>query len=299
MSGLGKRVGNLSNGVLAEGEFRGINFSNTIMTAISVIGLTYPRAARAYSRAPEKTEEQRKNEGWFSRMFKKDASEIKEIAIRDPISALSVVFAVPLLTRGMIKSYEGKSGFVLINHEVDEGKGFKKFLKYLNPYNSITPLGNAELNALYGKVDSHSKLVNVCEYLAKKGGDLEKIFAKSLEKEKVFNEVAENSFTLKSIKNEAKEVKNAKIIDFIKKADKAMQQTMVESLLPTLKKNKPLGIAKTLNAIPFFMNLLVVSPFILGSLIPNYTYKLTRNANSQNNEAMSINNAKQMEKVNA
>lgn len=282
MSSLGKQTGKLSNGVLAEGEFRGINFSNTIMSAISIIGLTYPRAARAYARAPEKTPEQRQNEGWFSRMFKKDASEIKEIAIRDPISALSVVFAVPLLTRGMIKSYEGTSGFVLINHQENEGTGFKKFLKYLNPYNSITPLENAELEALYGKVDSHNKLVNVCEFLTKKGGDLEKIFAKAIEKEAVFND---STFTLKSIQNEAREVKNAKILEFIKSADAAMQAKMVDSLLPTLKKNKALGIAKTLNAIPFFLNLLVISPFILGSVIPKYTYKLTRNANAQKTEA--------------
>ena len=284
VSKLGKKVGNLSDATLAEGEFRGINFSNTIMSGISILGLTYPRAARAYSRAPEKTPEQRQNEGWFSRMFKKDASEIKEIAIRDPISALSVVFAVPLLTRAMVKSYEDASGFVLINHQADEGKGFKKVLKYLNPYNSIAVLENAELEALYGKVDSHNKLVNVCEFLSRKGGDLEKIFAKSELKENVFNETSNGSFSLKSIQTEAKQVKNEKILNYIKNADEAMQKTMVESLLPTLKKNKALGIAKTLNALPFFLNLLVISPILLGMVIPKYTYKLTRNANAKPTE---------------
>ena len=56
---------------------------------------------------------------------------------------------------------------------------------------------------------------------------------------------------------------------------------MVDSLLPVFKKNKALGIAKTLNALPFFLNLLVVSPFLLGILIPKYTYKLTRKSNDQ------------------
>ena len=277
-SKLGKQVGKLSNTTLAEGEFNGINFSNTIMTGISVVGLTVPRAKRAYERAPEKTPEQRQNEGWFSKLFKKDASEIKEIAVRDPISALSVVFAVPLLTRAMVKSYESKSGFVLINHLKDEGSGIKKFLKYLNPYNSIAVLGNAELDALYGKVDTHNKLLNVSEYIASKGGDLEKIFAKSQFKEDVFNS---STFTLASIKKEARDVKNAKIIELIKNADAKMQKTMVDSLLPVFKKNKALGIAKTLNALPFFLNLLVVSPFLLGILIPKYTYKLTRKSNDQ------------------
>jgi hypothetical protein len=34
VSKLGKKVGNLSDATLAEGEFRGINFSNTIMSGI-------------------------------------------------------------------------------------------------------------------------------------------------------------------------------------------------------------------------------------------------------------------------
>ena len=101
-SSLGKRISRFGNTTLEQGEFNGINFTPTLMTGISILGLTYPRAKRAYDRAPEKTEEQRMNEGWFSRMFKKDASEIKEIAVRDPISALAVTFAVPLLTRWIV-----------------------------------------------------------------------------------------------------------------------------------------------------------------------------------------------------
>jgi len=283
-SGIGKKTAKWGNFALAEGEFHGINFSSTVMTALSIVGLTIPRGKRAYDRAPEKTPEQRQNEGWFSRLFDKDVSEIKEIAVRDPISALSVVFAVPLLTRAMVNAYEKSSGFVLINHLENEGKGLKKFLNYLNPYNSISVLSNKELDALYGKVDTHSKLVNVSEYIAKKGGDLEKIFAKSIDKAEIFNE---NTFTLNSLRETAKgmenkkaalEFKNNKIIELIKKADATMQNKMVNSLLPTLKNNKALGAAKTLNALPFFLNLMVISPFILGVVIPKYTYALTRNA---------------------
>ncbi len=275
-SAMGKKIANWKDFALAEGEFHGFNFSNTLMSAISIVGLTIPRASRAYERAPIKDPETRKNEGWFSRLFKKDISEIKEIMVRDPLSALFVVFAVPLATRGMIKSYEKASGFVLINHEADEGKGFKKFLKYLNPYNGISVISNAELDALYGGVDSHNKLVNVCEYLDKKGGDLEKIFSKAEMKEEVFNE---NSFTLKSLRKLKTAEKNKQILEYIKAADSGLQTKMVDSLLPALKKlknNKALGIAKSLSSIPFLLNLIVVSPFLLGVTIPKYTYKLTR-----------------------
>ena len=276
-SAIGKKIAGWKDFVLAEGEFHGFNFSPTLMSAISVVGLTIPRGARAYERAPIKTEEQRKNEGWFDRLFKKDISEIKEIAVRDPLSALFVVFAVPLATRGIIKSYEKKSGFVLIDHEKDEGKGLKKLGKYLNPYSNISVINNAELDALYGGIDSHKKLVNVCEYLDRKGGNLARIFSYSGSQESIFN--AKDSFTLDSIKKMDIAEKNKKILDYIRNANPELQTKMVDTLLPALKKlknNRALGIAKTLNSLPFLLNLIVISPFLLGVTIPKYTYKLTR-----------------------
>lgn len=279
-SSLGKKISGMGNTALAEGEFHGINFTPTLMTGISILGLTYPRAKRAYDRAPEKDPITRQHEGWFSRMFKKDASEIKEIAVRDPISALSVTFAVPLLTRWMVKGYEKSTGFVLMNNP-ENTSGFKKFLSYINPYSSVEVLGNAQLNALYGKIDSHKKLVNVCEYLDRKGGDLEKIFAKANDKTQVFNE---SNFTLASIKDLSVKDKNSKILKVIKEAKPEEYQKFLDALLPTAKnlsKNKALAAAKAFNSIPFFLNLVIVSPILLGWGIPKYTYKLTREASDQ------------------
>lgn len=281
-SSLGKQVSKLGNTTLAESEFHGINFTPTLMTGISILGLTYPRAKRAYDRAPEKSPEVRQNEGWFSRMFKKDASEIKEIAVRDPISALSVTFAVPLLTRWMVKGCEKYSGFVLMNRPENVQSKFKNFLNYINPYSSIEVLGNAELNALYGKIDSHERLVNVCEYLDRKGGDLEKIFAKAANKEAVFNE---SNFTLKSIQKLDVKEKNSKILKVLREAKEAEHGKILEALLPAaekLKNNKALAAAKTFNSLPFFLNLVIISPFLLGVAIPKYTYKLTQKANGNN-----------------
>ncbi len=287
-SSLGKKISKLGDTTLAEGEFHGINFTPTLMTGISILGLTYPRAKRAYDRAPEKDPAIRQNEGWFSSMFKKDASEIKEIAVRDPISALSVTFAVPLLTRWMVKLYEKTTGFVLMNNP-ENVNGFKKFLAYINPYSSVEVLDNAQLNALYGKIDSQERLVNVCNYLDRKGGDLEKIFSKAEDKAKVFNE---STFTLASIREMKVKEKNAKIIDLIKKAKPEECKNIIESLLPTaekLSKNKALAAAKAFNSIPFFLNLIIVSPILLGWGIPKYTYKLTREASDQAKKAAAQN----------
>ncbi len=281
-SAMGKKIAKWKDFWLAEGEFNKFNFSPTLMSGISIIGLTIPRGARAYERAPMKTEEQRQKEGWFDRLFKKDISEIKEIAIRDPLSALFVVFAVPLATRGIIKSYEKSSGFVLIDHAKDEGKGLKKLGKYLNPYSNISVINNAELDALYGGIDSHKKLVNVCEYLDRKGGNLARIFSYSKGEDVIFND--KDSFSLKSISKMSVADKNKKVLEYIRNANPELQTKMVDTLLPALKKlknNRALGIAKTLSSIPFLLNLLIVSPFLLGVTIPKYTYKLTRKASDQ------------------
>ena len=91
---LGKILSDRSSGKLAnELEYNGHNFTNTLMASLSLFGLLAPRGMRAYSRAP-------KDENG-----KKDLSELWEILIRDISSSLSVVFAVPILTRVFVNGY--------------------------------------------------------------------------------------------------------------------------------------------------------------------------------------------------
>ena len=183
-------------------EYTGYNFTKTTFACLSTFGLLLPRGKRAWDRA------------CIDENGKRDMTEINEILFRDTISSLSVVFAVPMLTKMLVRTFEDKVGFVLTN-KASEGKNlFKKFIDIINPYSDLQVLSVAELESIYGNIDSKAKLMNFAKFVDSKGGDLEKILSKSENAKELFNE---KTFTLDSIKNEARQTKNNKIIDLFKK----------------------------------------------------------------------------------
>ena len=147
-------------------EYTGYNFTKTTFACLSTFGLLLPRGKRAWDRAQ------------IDENGKRDMTEINEILLRDTVSSLSVVFAVPLLTKALVRMYEDKVGFILTN-KASEGKNmFKKFLDIINPYSDLQVLSVAELESIYGNIDSKSKLMNFAKFVDNKGGDLEKILSK-------------------------------------------------------------------------------------------------------------------------
>ena len=253
-------------------EYDGHNFTQALMLALSGGGLLLPRGIKAYKRAQVD-----ENTG------KKDKTEIYEILIRDLCSSLSVVFAVPMLTRGIVSSYEDKVGFVLMQKDRTK-TGFKKFIDTINPFSESHVLSLKELNYLYGGVNSRNKMLNFCDYINKNDGDLAKIFAKSEFSEAVFNK---NTFELKSIENLSKKEKNAKIINLFKntKDKKLLSDDNINKLMNGVNKSKGktkmLSFAKGLNALPEALAMFVISPIILGWLIPELTYANTRRINAK------------------
>ena len=177
-------------------EYTGYNFSKTTFALLATLGLLLPRGKRAWDRA------QIDDNG------KRDMTEINEILLRDTVSSLSVVFAVPMLTKMIVKSYEDKVGFVLTNRASDGKSGFKKFLDIINPYSDLEVLSVADLDSIYGNIDSKKKFKIFAEFVDKKGGDLEKIISKSDNANLAFNE---KNFSLDSIKNLSRNEKNKKI----------------------------------------------------------------------------------------
>ena len=250
-------------------EYSGYNFSRTTFAALSVFGLLVPRGLRAWNRAQ------------VDENGKRDMTEIKEILLRDTVSSLSVVFAVPILTKVFVSAYEGNSGFVLTN-KASEGKNmFKKFLDVINPYSKLDVLSIADLTTIYGNIDSKSKLMNFANFIDKQGGDLEKILSKSENVKEMFNE---KSFTLDSIRNLSKSKKNKKIISLFEKiesADPKAKNEIISKLMKgsgNIKNNKIAQFARGLNSVPGFISTFIISPVILGVLIPMLTYSNTRKA---------------------
>lgn len=251
-------------------EYSGYNFTKTTFALLSTLGLILPRGKRAWDRAQ------------IDENGKRDMTEINEILLRDTVSSLSVVFAVPMLTKMIVKSYEDKLGFILTNRASDGKSGFKKFLDVINPYSDLEVLSVADLDSIYGNIDSKKKFKNFAEFVDKKGGDLEKIISKSDNANLAFNE---KSFSVESIKNLSRKDKNKKITElFNNLSDETITKIMKGS--GEIKHNKIAKMARGLNSLPGFISTVIISPILLGALIPMLTYHNTRKANAKKLQQM-------------
>lgn len=253
-------------------EYTGYNFTKTTFACLSSFGLLLPRGKRAWDRAA------------IDENGKRDMTEINEILFRDTISSLSVVFAVPMLTKMLVRTFEDKVGFILTN-KASEGKNlFQKVTDIINPYSDLQVLSVAELESIYGNIDSKAKLMNFAKFVDSKGGDLEKILSKSDNAKELFNE---KTFTLDSIKNEARQTKNNKIIDLFKKIetnDPKAKNELISKLMKgsgDIKNNKLAKVARGMNSLPGFISTFILSPILLGVIIPEITYSNTRKAHEK------------------
>lgn len=275
--GFFSKLGNFSTKKIPEKcqallEYTGYNFSKTTFALLATLGLLWPRGKHAWERAS------------VDENGKKDMTEIYEILLRDTVSSLSVVFAVPMLTKMLVKSYEDNVGFVLTNRASDGKNAINKFLDVINPYSDLEVLSVADLDAIYGNIDSKAKLMNFANFVDNKGGDLEKILSKSENQSQMFNE---KTFTLDSIKGLTKEEKNKKILDLFEKfevTDKNAKNEVISKLMKgsgEIKHNRIAKMARGLNSLPGFISTVFISPVILGILIPMLTYSNTRRANAK------------------
>ena len=262
---IGKAISkNKSDFVSSELEYNGHNFTNTLMAGLSVFGLLAPRGMRAYSRA------QVDEDG------KKDLTEVYEILLRDLTSSLAVVFAVPMLTRACVTSYEKQSGFVLMHKDRNNKSKLATALDLLNPYSKAHVLTNSEINSLYNKIDTKEKMLNFCKYIDKNGGDLQKIISKSEDASVLFNK---NTFNLSDIKSLSKAEKNKKIIGEIEKLNSSNSNEIVKKLMKAAKNaksNKITTFARGLTSVPGVLTTFFISPYLLGWFIPRLTYANTR-----------------------
>lgn len=265
ISKIGKFIHNkVPNWMKQEFEYNGINFTPTLMACLSLFGLLLPRSLRAYNRA------------YVDENGKRDMSELHEIWLRDSISSLAVVYTVPILQKLFVSTIEKYQGFVLTNRASD------RFIDKINPYSKLKLLSNKELQALYGNIDSKEKMLNFIKFIDKKGGDLQKILSSSQNAKDIFND---KTFTLESIVHEATKDKNKKIISFFEKLDdNASTKELISKLMKDAGKNKQGSIVKMargLNSIPGFLSTVIISPVILGVLIPMITYSNTRKAHAK------------------
>ena len=253
----------------SEFEYNGFNFTNTLMACLTFVGMMPARIKRANDRA--KVDEN----------GKKDRTEIHEILVRDLSSAFAVIFAVPLITRAFVSSYEKKSGFVLLEKDRNMS-GFKTFIDLINPYSKTHVLTNKEIEILYNSVNNKEKMLNFCKYIDNNGGNLYKILSKS---DDVAKELEKHSFKLADMSKLDRKEANKKILEFFSdiehniNSEKADADKFIEKLMKNtekISKNKIFSFARGLNSVPFIITTFLISPYILGWCIPRLTYANTR-----------------------
>ena len=258
--------------VQREFEYNGYNFTASLMAGLSLFGLLAPRCKRAYDRA------------LVDENGKKDMTEINEILLRDTISSLGVVYTVPILQKGIVSVAENKKGFILTNRASMGKSGFKKFIDAINPYSDLTLFSNKELQALYGNIDSKEKMVNFAKFIEENKGDLASILSYSQNEKEVFND---KTFTLDSLKGMSLSDKNKKIVSFF---EKMKDNKETKDLIIKLMNDNGLGkkssiskMARGLNSVPGFISTVLISPILLGWLIPKLTYHNTRKKHAKMN----------------
>ena len=269
-SKLGKKLSKFveKDFVANELEYNGHNFTNSLMAGLSMFSLLAPRGMKAYNRAQ------------IDENGKRDMTEVSEILIRDLTSSLLVVFAVPMLTRAAVTAYEKNSGFVLMHKDRNMSKK-DTILNLFNPYSKAHVLKNSEIESLYHGIDSKKKMLNFCEFIDKNGGDLQKILSKSDNYEAFMKE---NKINLEELAKLSKKDKNSKIISFFKDFGKGKSEKTVNESIKNLmkgknckpKNNKILSFARGLNSLPGFIATFLISPLLLGIIIPEITYANTR-----------------------
>ena len=249
-------------------EYQGKNFTKTTFACLATFGLLLPRGKKAWDRA-----EIRKD-------GKRDMTEIHEILLRDTVSTLAVVFAVPMFTKMIVRSFEDSTGFVLTNR-ASAGKNFtQRVWDILWPYSNLEVFSMEDLDAIYGNINNKERLQNFAEFIDNKGGDLEKILSKSENTSEIFND---KSFTLELIKNKKREEKNKDIIELFKKLsdkdDKAIEKLMKGT--GDIAHNKIAQFARNMNSRPGFISTVIISPILLGILLPKLTYYFTRKSHEK------------------
>lgn len=165
----------------------------------------------------------------------REPDEFREIATRDVITILTILFAMKGLKTGMCSSAQKRSGLVMIKDMIGKEAGkLKRAQGYFKANDGIEALGKEEILARYSNIKNKDQLVNMMAMVDNEGGNLSKMF--SIEENKGFFSKI-NPFN-KGAKKETPLLDAAKKIfgdDFSDKTNEEMIQ-IVKDITPDNKK---------------------------------------------------------------
>lgn len=243
-------------------EFNGNQLTPALMTTLAAGGLIAPRVNTAVKRAPEDPVTK-----------KKDYSEVPEVLTRDIVSTGAVTFGVPMLSKAIVSSYEGASGFILQNRPEKPMSTFKKILDKMNPFSAYAPYSLSDLGGIYGDINTPKKLNTFSQFIDKNNGSLAKVFKTVENSEQIFNE---HGLDLKALaKQKDRKSANKTIMDAM--ANSEFTDKLLGAIKPEKagKANNILKRARSLNSITTAVTTLFLVPAFLGIVLPKAVYGLT------------------------
>ena len=211
--------------------------------------------------------------------------ELKDILRRDIPSIGAVLFSVPLLNKTMAKVCQEKSGLILSTNPNRKTQGFWK-----NVFDTIRPeKGDRVLNAfdakhLYSGIDDYlsagKPATDFFKVLTDNGANLGKMFKNLKEDapvlENMYKEAGKTGSIFASSNDDILEVVGRA---FKEDAPEAMKKG-AESLKKVFSNADNIFVNKTkfYNSLAGALNLFVITPAILGLLIPSINEKKTKEA---------------------
>lgn len=265
-------------------QFDSLNMSFPVLFSTTYGFVLVPRIIQAKKRDKQKTQGAKN-------------VELNDILRRDIPSIGAVLFSVPLLNKTMAKVCQKKSGLILSTNPNRKTQGFlKNIFDTIRPEKGDRVLGAFDAKHLYSGIDDYisagKPVTDFFKVLTDNGANLGQMF-KSLKGdvpilEGMFKEAGKSGSILSA--------SNEDILDVIGKSFREDAPEAMKKGAESLKKvfgnadNIFVNKTKFYNALAGALNLFVITPAILGILIPSINEKKTKEAEKAAQEGQQASN---------
>lgn len=183
-----------------------------------------------------------------------DKYDKQEILRRDVTCLTTLMFMARALAKGFSEICQNKTGFVLNQKPEGFDKLGTKIWAYINPLSGFSPLGNAQITPKYSKIDEFKNgIVDFCEFINKKGGNINKVLA------------FDNTVKTNTEKILEKSLESASYDEIVKGFNKAKGSPALKEIYEVFKSpNNPfVKRAKTMNSIFGFVSTFILTPALI------------------------------------
>lgn len=253
-------------------QFSGLNMSFPVLFLTTFGFVLIPRLKKAHERDIETAKK-----GGVANM------EVKDVLRRDIPSIAAILYSVPLLNKTMAKGFQKKSGLVLSTNPNRKTQGLlKNVFDTIRPVKGDRIVTSRDAEAIYSGFGDYASKIDFFKMLSDKGANLGKMF-KNLKGdqqvlEKMYKEGAKAGSIFTASNKDIIEVLTKAFKDDAPQALKNGAEVFENVFKGPAKKNAFVNLTKFYNSLAGAINIFVITPLILGVLIPKINEKKTQEA---------------------